>query len=85
LGHLRVRSNSHGDPVKECPMCGLVHIGLLVFATAGFRLLFEQDFEQWCDLKLSDEESREIRWIPLIKIPNSALHTFIAMANTVPA
>jgi hypothetical protein len=52
-----------------------------MLASAMFRFLFAQDFEQWCDCHLSDRELSEIRSTPLVKIANSPLSSFLAMAN----
>jgi hypothetical protein len=51
------------------------------FAPAVCMLLFQQEFEQWCDMHLTDQQLAEIRGLPLVRLPNSHYHDFIALAN----
>ncbi len=66
----------------KCSRCGRIHVGLLVYMSDGAMLLFQQEFEQWCDMVLDDMELATIRSLPLIKLPTSPLQSFLAMANS---
>lgn len=67
--------------MRSCCRCGNTHIGSLIFAPPVFRFLFQQDFEQWCDENLNDFQIAEIRSLPLVKPPMSALPLILGMVN----
>lgn len=54
---------------------------MLIFASTVFLFAFQQEFEQWCDMRLTDRELAQIRATPLIRLSNSPIQSFLAMAN----
>jgi hypothetical protein len=69
-----------------CLRCGNAHIGSLILAPPGFRFLFQQEFEQWCDENLTDPVLDRMARdsIRMVRLLDSRLSDFIAMANIVP-
>lgn len=67
-----------------CSRCGRFHVGSLIFATPGFLFLFQQAFEQWCDMQLTNREIVKMTSLPLRKQLSSSLRSFMEIVNTVP-
>lgn len=68
--------------MKCCVKCGRIHVGSLIYATPGFMFMFQQAFEQWCDMKLKDREIATMVYLPLFKGKvTSSLRSFMELAN----
>lgn len=67
--------------MKSCCRCGNTHVGSLIYASPGFMFLFQQEFEQWCDMSLKKRELAKIRSLPMVKPKMSALPVILAMVH----
>jgi len=66
----------------NCPRCGNCHVGVLMFASAGFMILFRNEWEQ--ELSEPDFDAWLRERLPLHNTPirMSSMREFLAMVHS---
>lgn len=64
--------------MRDCPRCGNQHIGCLIFAPLGWRVLFRDDWEEHTAEKTEDYQysflaHQQRQQLPMVQAPSNSL------------